>query len=842
MQLQQPSLLVLAEAVADGTNIDWERAESSAETAGERHVIQQLRSLAAVGLAARGLASSWGPLEIRGEVGSGAFGTVYRAWDRRLEREVALKLLHVDRLDQPIASTVVKEGRFLAQIRHPNVVTVYGADEYEGRVGIWMEFVSGRTMKEIVTEQGPFGAHEAAIIGRDLCGALAAVHQRGFVHRDIKAQNVMREAGGRTVLMDFGAGEAVIPGEAPSTTLRGTPVYLAPELLEGVAPSVQTDLYSLGVLLYFLVSGEFPVVGASLVDFRERHATHKRRLLRDVRPDLPPAFVRVVDALTAPNPTERPESAGAVDALLERALGLRKDEAPATGEGVLRDRPSERPALRGRRVAAIGAVLLILAGAGWVFRDAIVRKAPASVTRSSVAILPFKNLTPTGDNDYFSDGITQDVVAHLASVRDLQVIAGASARRYKGSAKSVTEIGAELGVAAVVEGSVQRSGDRVRIVSRLLDAVTGQLLWSDSFERDVKEVFALQSEVSRKIALALKGSLSKLDAERLDAARGRDFEAFNLYMKGRHAWELRTEDALNRSVQYFEAAIRRDPQYALAHAGLADAYTTLGTYGFLPNGEAYARAAAAAAKAVSLDGSLPEAHLSLAYAQKNRFEWKAADASFKRVIDLKPGMAQGHHWYSIYLTQMGRFPEAIVEIKTALSLDPLSIGAHLQMASLLLMARRYEDAISQWQRAVQMDPAFVNAYRGITSAYTHLALYDKALAAAGEAARKSPLGAEDQELKADLGYVLAVSGRKTEARTIARALEDRFQHAGEEVAGSIAAIFAGLRDVESAFEWLARACKRRDPEMGYLKVDPKWDPLRGDPRFEALLTSLGFVE
>jgi tetratricopeptide (TPR) repeat protein len=350
----------------------------------------------------------------------------------------------------------------------------------------------------------------------------------------------------------------------------------------------------------------------------------------------------------------------------------------------------------------------------------------------------------------------------------------------------------------------------------------------------------MQTEASRKIALFLRGELSRTDTEALQANRARDFQTFDLYSRGAHAASLRTERGLTQSIEFYRQAIERDPKYALAHAGLAEAYTGLGTYGFMARREAYARAADAANKAVALDDSLVEAHLALAYAHKNRFEWSLAEERFKRALQLKPAYARSHHWYSIYLMQQGRFAESIAEAKAAISLDPLSIGANLQLASALLMARRYEDAISQWQRALQQDPTFVNAYRGITSAYTYLGLYDRALAAAADAARHAPLGSEDQELKADLGYLLAVSGRRTEALRIVRQLEERFDKTGEEVGGSIAAIYIGLGRTELAFQWLTKARDRRDPEMGFLKIDPRWDPLRKDPRFSALLTSVGF--
>ena len=344
------SVLSLAEAVADGAAVDWDHAESSASP-DERQIIVQLRQLASLRLVAKTEAGTWGPFQIRGEIGSGSFGTVYRAWDTKLEREVALKLLRADPDSGTLASAILSEGKLLAQIRHPNVVTVYGADTYDGRTGVWMELVAGRTLKDLVAHQGRFGAIEAALIGRDLCRAVAAVHEKGFLHSDIKAQNVMREAGGRIVLMDFGAGGAVDADRRG--VLAGTPAYLAPEVLAGAKASVRSDLYSLGVLLYHLVSGQFPVTGGSLEQLRQHHSTGKRLLLRDARPDLPTTFVHAVDRAIAADAVDRPESAGT----LERSAG-----APLTSpDNVLRTLsmsgrlfPAWRSSRRARRV--LGAV------------------------------------------------------------------------------------------------------------------------------------------------------------------------------------------------------------------------------------------------------------------------------------------------------------------------------------------------------------------------------------------------------------------------------------------------------------------------------------------------------
>jgi TolB-like protein len=819
----------LAEAVADGKHVDWDHAESSVGSAAELNVVRQLRRLAGLADAARTQAATWGPLFLRGEVGHGTFGTVYRAWDPRLDREVALKLLpETAGAAQP--STVVSEGKLLAAVRHPNVVTVFGADTFDGRVGIWMEFVTGRTLKAIVDEQGPFGAHEAAVIGRDICRALAAVHQRGFVHRDVKAQNVMREAGGRTVLMDFGAGTALPAGGAAAPALTGTPAYLAPEVLAGEAPTVVSDLYSLGILLFYLVSGGFPVASTSLEDLRARHARGERRLLRDLRPDLPQPFLRAVDAALSPDPAARPQSAGAMEALLDQTL-----VEPA------QPRPSpERERGWGLAWLAGATVIAALAGGAWLSSRDRADAPAAAATRNSVAILPFRNLTsPDGTNDYFSEGITADLVAYLSALRDVRVIAGTSTRRLAAAETPERDIAAELGVAAVLTGSVRQSGDRVRIVATLIDS-RGEQLWSEGFERTLDDVFLMQTEVARKIAVALKGELSPLDADRF-APRSRSFDAFNAYLRGRYYWGLRTEDGFNRAIQHFQDAAARDPGYAAAYTGLADTYTAMGVYAIVPRADAYARAAAAAEKAIAIDPSLAEAHASLAYVRKNQFQWQAAERAFQRALELKPGYAAAHHWYSIFLTQHGRFAEAITEIKTAISLDPLSVPANLQLGSLFLVARRYDSALAQLEAGLQMDAGAAIGHRTLGETYTHMARFDLAHASFERATRLTGPTADDYELKADLAYLHAREGRRGDALKTLVELRERYQRAGEEVATSIAAIHVALGEHAEALAWLQRAADGRESAIGYVNVHPRWDPLRADPRFTSILTTLGFT-
>jgi len=813
----ESGLLTLAQAVADGTAIDWDSAEAKAATPGDLQLVHRFRSLARIRTASQ--LPSWGPLEVRAPAGRGAFGTVHRAWDPRLEREVALKLLATPAGDSADTADLIREARLLARIRHPNVVTVHGADTCDGQVGIWMEFVVGRTLKDIVETQGPFSAAEAATIGRALCGALAAVHAQGILHRDVKPQNVMREAGGRIVLMDFGAGEM---GRAADVfgRLKGTPAYLAPEVLSGQPPTVASDLFSVGVLLFYLVTGELPVTGKSLEDYKA--GAQPRRFLRDLRPDLPAAFAHIVDRTIAIDPPERPSSAGELENLLDA-----------------RSSPSDRTGWRWPALAA-GVLVSGILGFAWIRgQPSPVRGVPID----SVAVLPFKDLSAGNQDSYVSDALTADLIAQLSAVHSLRVIAGASTARYKTLSKTPVEIGSELGVATVLDASVRRSQDNVRVVAQLIDASTGAQIWADKFDRKISDVEAMKSDVAARIAVALRGELSPSELEVLRPGRAYDYDTFALYSKGRQQISLRTEESLNRGVQYFHDALARDNHFAPAQAGLAEAYTHLAIYGFLPRREAFARAAAAAEQAVALDDGLAQAHAALGYARKNQFQWTAAEVSLKRALVLEPGFARAHQWYSVLLTQEQRFAEATAEIKMAVSLDPLSTAPSLQFASVLLMERRYDDAIRQYEHCLQLDAGLAVVYRHMANAYTHKREYAKARAMLDEAARRTPLGSEDQDLRTDFGYLDAVTGRRAEAQAIVRELTLRFERAGDRVAGSIADILAGLGNVELAIRWLERAAATpdpaSDPELGYLKVDPRWDDLRADPRFAGVLERIG---
>ncbi len=860
------ALLPLAESIADGALVDWDAVEAAASQHNQA-VIRQLRVLSSLAGLHRSLPSepgaapaallaqragaapaigNWAHLTLIERLGGGTFGEVYRAWDRHLEREVALKLLRADEsIDDLRASRIAMEGRLLARVRHANVITVHGVDAHDGRVGLWMELVRGVTLEQQVAARGALSAREAAAVGIDLCRALAAIHAAGLIHRDVKAQNVMREDGGRIVLMDLGTGREVQPsGGRAVPDLAGTPLYLAPEIFSGAPASERTDLYSLGVLLYHLVTGAFPVRATTIEDLREGHAKGAGVRLRDARADLPTAFVRVVDRAIAADPSRRYESAGALEADLVQALDAATTPAAPVGAGTEPRVPWLTWPRAGILVTTLAA-MLALAAVGWPTLRG--RRAPAATPAAihSIAVLPLANLSGDPQQEYFADGMTDQLIGSLGHLGGVTVISRTSAMQFKGSTKPLSQIARELHVDAVLEGSVlmlpgQRAGDtdgtkRVRITARLIYAGSETQLWDRTFETVVADVFGLQNDVARAVADGIHVRLTPTAAGRT----GQDFEAFDLYLKGRYNWNMRTKDGLNESVRLFQQALARDPRSAAAYAGLADAYTMLATYGWLPYADGIARARQAALKALDLDDTLAEAHASLGLVHDNRLEWDAADASYKRALDLNPGYAPAHHWYASHLAQRGYFEDAVAEIRKATVLDPLSAAVQGELGIILFLSRRFDEAIVQSEKTLQMNATLVRPNALMAEAYAQQHNFNLAFAAADRAAALDPAGAELLTYRA---RILALAGRREEALRIATEVGERFRTVRDVHAVDIAAIYASLPDNDRAFEWLERARQARDPWIPYVKVDPWFDKLRTDRRFDSLLASLGLTQ
>jgi len=837
MAAEANRLLQLAEAVADGRPVDWDSAESTAGTRAELELIAQLRLLGGVADVHRSTLAEdaadvshavpdvlhgrrWGSLEIRERLGAGSFGTVYRAWDPRLDRDVALKLFTADSLaSAPTSSATVSEGRMLARVSHPHVITVYGADQIDDRVGIWMELVSGSTLLDVFHRYGAFSAREAALVGVDLCGALAAVHREGLVHRDLKAQNVIREDGGRIVLMDFGAGQE-IAAQARQGRAVGTPLYMAPELFAGGAATPQSDIYSLGVLLFWLVSGQFPVPGRTAAEIHEAISGGLRRRLRDERPDIPSGFVTVVERTLSSDPAARYQTAGALE---EALAGFVADRAPARG------RPLLWPVL------CAGLVVATFAGAGlWRFSGR--GNAGSSISSSqgirSITVVPFTNASADAQDGFFAAGLADLLVSRLGSIKALQVITHPAASDVPNgsSGSSVTAPGRAQGI---LTGSVHRSGDQLRVNAKLLQAGTNALLWSDSYERPVDEAFALQGVIARDIARVIRITLSDEERSRLNKDYRPNALAQDEYLRARVLMNSAERAALIEARRLLEHAIALDSGYQLAHAALSRCYVALQAVGVMRPEEGAALARQAAEAALRIDDNA-EARLALAYVSFTfDWDWKAAETGFTRSLDLNPSFGEARNRYSRFLSAAGRTEEAIDQATRGLELEPLSMEMFGALAMAQYYGRRYEAARATLTRAASLGATSTTILGRIESA---LGRHEEALVLIAGAYKTT----SNVALLAELGRLEALLDRRDRAEKIAQRLRElRSSGSGYLFPGDLAFVLIPLGHLEEALDLLEVAVEERANRALWLRVDPRVDGVRAHPRFERLLARIG---
>ncbi len=529
-----------------------------------------------------------------------------------------------------------------------------------------------------------------------------------------------------------------------------------------------------------------------------------------------------------------------------------------TPEGVQRERSASSAELesiiaqpRSRRwpagILALAGIVLVAGGGWWVLgRDggaaaggaAPAATADATVDRRSIAVLPFANMSGDPENEYFSDGITDDIITHLSKLSDLKVISRTSVMRFKQTDKSLGEIAAELGVATILEGGVRRSGDRVRINAQLIDALSDEHLWAEQYNRELTDVFAIQTDVALQIAGALQARLSPEERGRVERRPTENLEAYNAYLQGRFFWNKRTPEGLHAAIDYFEQALEIDPDYALAWVGLADSYTIMAAWGYLSPQETHDKAKSAALKALEIDETLGEAHVALAQILES-YEWdmEAAQAQYLRGLALSPGYATGHHWYANQLAYLGRYDEAIPEIEQALALDPLSLIINQTLGSILRMDGQHERAIAQLEKAQQLDPSFFASYQEIGFAYEDMGAFEDAVSAFQRALELS-----DKKIGiGELGHIYGAMGRTVEARGMLRELEEQ---AKTRYVSPIefAMIHAGLGENDAAFEWIERGLEEGDATLLWRLPTPGFNELRTDPRFATLLQRLGISE
>jgi len=514
-----------------------------------------------------------------------------------------------------------------------------------------------------------------------------------------------------------------------------------------------------------------------------------------------------------------------------------KAETPLDAEGG--HGPKGSPRARLRLVLAGMAVLALLSVTYVLIRSRAGNSRQAKI--SSLAVLPLKNLSGDPTQDYLVDGMTEELIGRLSNIHGLRVISRTSAMQFKNTQLSVPEIAKTLGVDAIVEGSVVREGNRIRVHAQLIRGATDEHIWSEEYQREYRGLLALQEEVARSIAERIEISLTPQERASLASTHPVDPEAHEDYLKGRYYFNQRTKDALNKSIGCFQQAIARNPSYALAYSGLADAYALLGFRGRIPSKDALSRAKAAALKAIALDDTLAEPHASLAFiAETHEWDWATADREYKRALELNPADARAHHWYAGYLMYVGRFEDGISEARRARDLDPLSLPVNNALAGRLLVAGRYDEALEQVQKTLELNPHFAPAHQTLGWAYLHSGKREEAIREFQKALQLS--GTDDTEFLLDLGFAYATAGNREEARRILAKLK-KLHERGLVPSGSIAILYGALGELNEAFAWLEKAYEERDPQLTYLKVPGRrFEPLRHDPRFQQLVHRIGLPD
>jgi TolB-like protein/Tfp pilus assembly protein PilF len=733
--------------------------------------------------------------EVQKEVGRGGMASVFLAEDLKHHRPVALKVFYPDVAENLGPERFQREVEIAARLSHPHILTLIDSGDADGLLYYVMPFVSGESLRARLRREGTLPVNEAVRLARTIASALSYAHDRGVVHRDIKPENVMLHEG-EAVVTDFGIAKAVTAAGGETLTqaglILGTPAYMSPEQVAGGPVDGRSDVYSLGCVVFEMLSGEAPFAGAPLASLARRLAEAPPSV-RAWNPHVSEMLDQVITGALARAPEARYTAAGFLAAL---------------GGG---DSAASRPSGQ-------------LSGGS----DA-----------GSIVVLPFANLSPDPDTEYFSDGMTDELISALTRVDELRVVSRTTAFAFKGKREDVRAIGAQLKVRTALEGSVRKAGRRLRVTAQLTDVTSGYQLWSEVFDRDLEDVFAIQDEISRAIVSALRGKLLGPDATRLVRPATDDLEAYTLYLKGRQLWNRRTEESLRLGLRQFERALERDPKYARAHLGVADSYCILGFYTALPPQVAFPQAKAGALRALELDPRLSEARPTLAYVSMyHDWDWSAAEAQFRNAISNNPGYATAHQWYGNFLSVLLRFEESLAEFGKAVALDPLSPLKGAALGWSYYFAGRYQEAIAQCRRALELDPQLAVTHLWLGLASEAAGAMDDAVRAFEEGVRLAP--GEPLAL-AYLAHGLAQARETDEARRRLAELQSMSQRRYVS-SYDLAVICAGLGDTEGSLNLLERGYRERTHWMALLQVDPRLNPLRGDARFVRLLEQMGFPE
>ena len=754
-----------------------------------------------------------GPYEILSPLGAGGMGEVYRARDSRLERDVAVKVLPESLLsDGEALARFEREAKAVAALSHPNILAIHDFGRDRGIAYAVMELLEGETLRQKL-DAGEIPQRKALDYALQIAQGLAAAHEREIVHRDLKPENIFVTRDAVVKILDFGLAktrpkppapeaQTQVPSAPPTTpgVVLGTVGYMSPEQVRGAEQDHRSDIFSFGAVLYEMLSGERAFR-------RDSEIETMMAILREEPSDLSrpgrPVAAKLEDIVghcLEKSPEERFQSAR------DLAFALK------VAERETRSGPSATKTVSGNRSAAASEI----------------PEAPPT----SIAVLPFRNMSADPENEYFSDGMTEEIINALTKIEALRVASRTSAFAFKGKDEDVRKIGAALGAGSVLEGSVRQSGRKIRVTAQLINVADGYHLWSDRFDREIEDVFAVQDEIAHSIAQTLKVRLLPAEKARIAARGTEDVEAYNAYLKGRYHFNRREP---TEAIAEFERALARDPRYTAAYTGLADAYCIYGFYGGIPTLDAFARAREAAEKAHALDPGSADAHVALALVE-HYFGWdfEKLDAELRRAIEIAPRSADAYSWRGLHLGLHGRSAEALEMARRATALEPFSANAQTNVAWVFVGERRFEEAVSAFQRALSIDPNAPYPLWSSSIAYQATGRVEEAVASLEHAVRVTR---GQPFYQAILGGAYATAGRREKALEILGELTGRA--AREYIAPlHLAFLSVQLGDFDQTFAYLDRAFADRNGLAWAVRNWPVFDPLRADPRYPALLEKI----
>jgi serine/threonine protein kinase/tetratricopeptide (TPR) repeat protein len=767
------------------------------------------------------------------KLGGGGMGVVYRAEDIKLRRPVALKFLPQELTrDAEAKRRFIHEAQAASALQHHNICTIHEIDETpDGQIFICMDCYDGETLKEKIA-RGPMRVEEAVEVALQIAEGLSKAHEAGMVHRDVKPANIMVTKDGVVKIVDFGLAKLAGTKVTKTGTTLGTAQYMSPEQARGEQVDQRADIWSLGIVLYEMLTGKHAFPGEYEQATLYAIMNEEPEPVTALRSGVPMELERIVKKCLEKNPAERHQTAADLIADLQH---LRRTIGP-DGQSTRASRSAAtRPGRRARRWLWAAPVLLLAAVAIGIVTG-IPSRHPAP-TEKSIAVLPFVDMSPQQDQEYFCEGIAEELLNALVQIEGLRVAARTSSAQFKDKAVDVRAIGRKLGVKSVLEGSVRKSGDRLRITAQLINVEDGYHFFSEKYDRTADDIFTIQDEISLAIVDKLKVKLLKGEESRLTKRHTENEEAYRLYLQGRYFWNRRHEGGMQRGLEYFQKAIAVDPEYALPYSGIADCYFSLGFLDFLAPKAAFGKCKEAALKALALDPDLAEAHASLAVALQF-FDWDpaGAEAEFRRAIALNPNYATAHFFYGFCLTAMGRFDEAIAEHIRAMELDPIQPSIRAAHAYTLWVAGRDDEAIASSRALTEFDPNFFLGWLMLGDSCAKVGRF----AEAETAFRKADdlTGGASTLVLASMGYALGQAGKRNEARLILNRLLE-LRESKYASARYIAQLYWLFDEQDEAFEWLERGIEERDHWLCYAKYLPTLQPMRSDPRFREILRRLG---